>query len=238
MSKVIFKGEINGEQFTDADLYSKKLTEIIKSGKSYSCSSSVSTLPDETTCNCDKKCDCNCDKKCNCKNKINIEPGISEFLDSLTGSSAGDNVKMDDFYSRLHNCLNDAMKDSFNYNEYIDDAKLICKNLVENKDKTRYAIESIDEKINNHQIKIDSLKQKIAAFEDQISNLKAEIDKGNKNISILNLILDNINNIDCNYSEFITNIANDRAEESQKQQHEETYDLQSGIEKLLNIIFS
>lgn len=86
MKKTIFKGTINGKEFTTVQDYNQEIMKLQAEGKSFNASSNTQVVEVvdkcEDNCNCEGKCEdgCACKNKyeCNCEIPAQLLPGFAD----------------------------------------------------------------------------------------------------------------------------------------------------------------
>lgn len=161
MSKVKFKGTVNGQEYDCYDMYLLVKKEAIDNNNLKSCSEEWSECDCESECYCDKTDCCGCTKEvkdCSCEEPypdklrllfdccLNPE---SAYTHNYTNMAKG--MTYDMFKNQTDNIRKEILKlDEYQLNEYLDDIDFILGILREDEDAWENEKQSLQDSINEY----------------------------------------------------------------------------------------
>lgn len=187
--KTIFKGVINGKEFTDVKEYNKEMTRLLNAGASINAQTSTESVQETCTCGCGN---CNCKNgECTCNKNLDLCPGFAEnsdldfmnVLDALTGTTEDTNI-MEEINTYLKKSYPVLVKYIESLPEdkaqaYMDDIQLVLEEIESDEDKSRDATHKVQAEIKKQKEKLallESSLQVIDKFEDFYVALETKLD--------------------------------------------------------------
>ena len=158
MKKTIFKGTINGKEFTTVQDYNQEIMKLQAEGKSFNASSNTQVV--EVVDKCEGKCDCEDKCDCNCEIPALLLPGFADpsksYMDFERGVTEWEQVEAFAKSQVDEMCL-------CKLNKYAEAIEAIIDKLSSDMELNENAAKSLDDKIE--------------ALNEQIAKLTFEVDK-------------------------------------------------------------
>jgi hypothetical protein len=187
--KTIFKGVINGKEFTDVKEYNKEMTRLLNAGANVNAHTSTESVHETCTCG---NCNCNCKNgECTCNKNLDLCPGFTEnsdldfvnVLDALTGTTEDTNV-MEEINTYLKKNYPTLVKYIETLPEdkaqaYMEDIQVVLDEIESSEDKSRDAKHKVQAEIKKQKEKLALLEnslQVIDKFEDFYVALENKLD--------------------------------------------------------------
>lgn len=186
MKKTIFKGVVNGVNYSCVEDYNKAVTAALKEGKDVDAHSStqITEVPDE-------ECKCCCEKK--------AEAAPLDF--NFKGMMAQDVDKLDETLCSFKKSFDELPDDEFKKGmmKMIRDTKVIADRQIQSVGKD---IDMMDAQIaeatgiiDDIEAKINELEKQIDAYDDQIAKLSESADNAQENYDKLSMVSDALDEI-------------------------------------------
>ena len=186
----MFNGNINNKHYTNADEYYRDLNELIRNGKNYTASCSISTCNDE-------------EEKCPCEGEgVADSMSYSEIVDNLTDLDSISKMKHDKFYGKDEE-FSEILKEAYPYEmtELVEegikmldeDERNSLKDIVQrkietaNREKASFIkqIESIDKLYNDYQKEREVAYNKLKSLNEVIETFAKNRNAYEENLDIL-----------------------------------------------------
>lgn len=184
----MFNGNINNKHYTNADEYYRDLNELIRNGKNYTASCSISTCNDE-------------EEKCEGEGVAN-SMSYSEIVDNLTDLDSISKMKHDKFYGKDEE-FSQILKEAYPYEmtELVEEGikmldedernslKDIVQRKIETADREKASfikqIESIDKLYNDYQKEREVAYNKLKSLNEVIETFAKNRNAYEENLDIL-----------------------------------------------------
>lgn len=178
--KQIFKGEINGKEYSSAEEYAKELIAIMKSGKPYSCTShyeysNVPELPEKKECKCEGKC--KCDKKNDMNDyskKLDGSRYINQYFEALSKDNLESNFRSLEKSLDMVGVMEELKEnpDKFSTGQLGNLYNIVSENIR----SVREAANEFNRMMTEHRSQYDKLCDRIAELDQKIEEYTEEID--------------------------------------------------------------
>ena len=205
----MFNGNINNKHYTNADEYYRDLNELIRNGKNYTASCSISTCDEEEKCPCEGE-------------GVADSMSYSEIVDNLTDLDSISKMKHDKFYGKDEE-FSEILKEAYPYEmtepvekgikmlneEEKNSLKDIVKRKIETADREKASfikqIENIDRLYDDYQKQREAAYNKLKTLNEVIESFAKNRNNYEENLDILEYCksqyIEYINEIDKNSKE-------------------------------------
>lgn len=186
----MFNGNINNKHYTNADEYYRDLNELIRNGKNYTASCSISTCNDE-------------EEKCPCEGEgVADSMSYSEIVDNLTDLDSISKMKHDKFYGKDKEFY-EILKEAYPYEmtepvkegikmlneDERNSLKDIVKRKIETADREKASfikqIENIDRLYDDYQKQREAAYNKLKTLNEVIESFAKNRNNYEENLDIL-----------------------------------------------------
>lgn len=185
----MFNGNINNKHYTNADEYYRDLNELIRNGKNYTASCSISTCDEEEKCPCEGE-------------GVADSMSYSEIVDNLTDLDSISKMKHDKFYGKDEEFY-EILKEAYPYEmtepvkegikmlneDERNSLKDIVKRKIETADREKASfikqIENIDRLYDDYQKQREAAYNKLKTLNEVIESFAKNRNNYEENLDIL-----------------------------------------------------